>query len=549
MKNLGFSCPLCNPDYSVPGETNDVDCQRCGQFTITRTAAQKVKGLSESDRVKLIISTATNSVRGMTIAIDTAEIDRILSRHVRASVSSMENNALTLIAERMGRLGELIKVRKEVDFPQVGAEGPEEFGQILRALHEDKKLDWRHKTYSGMDGLTELRLSTKGWKEREKLNDPNSAPINRTNAPEVPGWKTLVRLGGGGQGSAFKVVASDNEAQIGVLKVLRSDRSTPKAKARMEQEIKATQLCQNHHVIKILEHGIFQDEPYYISEYCEHGNLDDWVKSAPQSHDQVLSIFQGVCKGVMAMHELHVIHRDLKPENILLKGSPQFPVVGDFGICHVENGASHTSIHERVGPRDYMAPELENPVGNVEPRETADIYSLGKVLYFMFKGHIFSREDFKLPGWNLAMLLGKKFEAINRIFEKTIVYSPDLRYQTVGELLSEVGHVAKVFGGNMNIIHPDVDQSCIYCGRGTYKEVFDTVKRKRINNETRRDSRIFFLKHFMTYPGGSPQPDANMDWKVLRCDYCGNIQVFWPTTDGTEGTEVENRWYPKKSAR
>lgn len=35
------------------------------------------------------------------------------------------------------------------------------------------------------------------------------------------------------------------------------------------------------------------------------------------------------------------------------------PVIGDFGICHVEDGEPVTLSDEAVGSRHYVAPEME----------------------------------------------------------------------------------------------------------------------------------------------------------------------------------------------
>jgi serine/threonine protein kinase len=92
-------------------------------------------------------------------------------------------------------------------------------------------------------------------------------------------------------------------------------------------------------------------------------------------------------------HSNGVIHRDLKPDNIYFRADGT-PVVGDFGLCFVDDGGQLTNTEEAVGSRFYCAPELRD--GRLRPgvpEKAADVYSLGKVLYWMLTGEIFDRED------------------------------------------------------------------------------------------------------------------------------------------------------------
>ena len=79
-----------------------------------------------------------------------------------------------------------------------------------------------------------------------------------------------------------------------------------------------------------------------------------------------------------------IVHRDIKPENILLSGG--HALVADFGIARAATEAGSQKLTETgmaVGTPLYMSPE--QAVGDaVGP--TADLYSLGCVLYEMLAG-------------------------------------------------------------------------------------------------------------------------------------------------------------------
>src|SRR5262245_66381065 len=61
-----------------------------------------------------------------------------------------------------------------------------------------------------------------------------------------------------------------------------------------------------------------------------------------------------------------------------------------FGICFIDDdGTRITLFDEAVGARRYTAPELEDGrADDVTP--SADVYSLGKILYWLMAGHVFA---------------------------------------------------------------------------------------------------------------------------------------------------------------
>jgi serine/threonine protein kinase len=79
------------------------------------------------------------------------------------------------------------------------------------------------------------------------------------------------------------------------------------------------------------------------------------------------------------------------------------PVVGDFGLCLLADQEERlTEVNEPVGARWCMAPELEDGI-NLDVGKDADVYSLGKILYWLLSGgKIFSREKHRTSQYNLT---------------------------------------------------------------------------------------------------------------------------------------------------
>src|SRR5271168_3428707 len=105
-----------------------------------------------------------------------------------------------------------------------------------------------------------------------------------------------------------------------------------------------------------------------------------------------LALFLAVCRAIQHAHQKGVIHRDLKPSNVLVTeqdGAP-VPKVIDFGIAKATDkwaiaNTLLTQFGQIVGTPEYASPEQAEVVtGDVD--ETADVYSLGVLLYELLIG-------------------------------------------------------------------------------------------------------------------------------------------------------------------
>ena len=168
-------------------------------------------------------------------------------------------------------------------------------------------------------------------------------------------------------------------------------------------------------------------------------------------------------------------------------------------------GIPLTAISEAVGPRLFMAPELED--GRLEVVTPAsDTYSLGKLLYWLLSGgRVFSREKHRVSGHNLVEVTGNpRMEHVNRLLDRMITPDPSHRIATAVGLPTQVGNMRRILGGNFNVVGSDVPQPCTYCGMGEYRTVAEGP-----------GVRDFGLT-----------PYSGHDWRVLVCTMCGHVHLF-----------------------
>ena len=341
-------------------------------------------------------------------------------------------------------------------------------------------------------------------------------------AQQYDKWRVTEQIGQGGQGKALLVYdVNDPGRKPFVLKRL----SNLKRLHRFEKEVKAGLELSHPNILKVEDHNLEHETPYFVAEYCPNGSLRfDKISELPVT--ERLRMFSAICRGVGHAHRKWYVHRDLKPDNVFLR-QDMTPVVGDFGLVFItDDGERVTMLEEQVGSRWYMAPELAHGIAD-EVTPAADIYSLGKVLYWMIAGRIFDREEHRTQRFDLTRgQTAPDYFFIYELLDKMIAKEPAERLQDANEVADVVDEIIRRIEMRAHHIDLSTPQHCNYCGKGFYKPMVD---------DPPQPDRTF-PKEYPTLgrlglraPEGYGGPTSSWPvWLVLACDYCGNVQMFRP---------------------
>ena len=313
-------------------------------------------------------------------------------------------------------------------------------------------------------------------------------------------WTIVESLGEGGQGWTYTVRRSGGpDRTLYVLKRLKNKERL----SRFKTEIAALGKLQHPGILKIIETSEESETPFFIAEYCEGYDLS---KANLSSKDLLtkLQIFRQVCDAVAAAHNADILHRDLKPQNIFIRKDGSI-VVGDFGLCIDLNDAQEraTQTLEAVGADRYIAPEVAK--GRVaEPQATSDVYSLGKVLYFILSRKTLIREEYAEGEDDLRTQdASPNMHFVYEIFDKTITKRPEDRYPNATALLKSLDSVIERVQLKAHILNTSVRQQCMFCVVGEYR-----VQRVAAVNEFMYVcSNCGNVQHFMA------SPPSKMWWK------------------------------------
>lgn len=171
------------------------------------------------------------------------------------------------------------------------------------------------------------------------------------------------------------------------------------------------------HVVAIHEVGEHDGLVFITTEYCEAGDLSDWLDRhpGPVPARQAAEWVRSLAGAVAHAHASGIVHRDIKPANVLLAAPVPAARVACVGDAPLEDGSLTVKLsdfglgklfqdldaHEltkltrsgtRLGTPAWMAPEqIDNSLGEIGP--ATDIHGLGLVLDRLLTGRAMFAEQ------------------------------------------------------------------------------------------------------------------------------------------------------------
>lgn len=305
-------------------------------------------------------------------------------------------------------------------------------------------------------------------------------------------YEIIEKIGSGGMSYVYK--AKDHTLNRFVaIKVLKSEFSDDQnflAKFRIEAQSAAGLVHPN--IVNVYDVGSENGLNYIVMEYVEGITLKTYIEKKGQlGFKEAVSITIQVAKGIEAAHKNHVIHRDIKPQNILISTDGKVKVT-DFGIARA---ASADTIHSDVmGSVHYASPEQARN-GFVDGK--SDIYSLGIVMYEMVTGRVPFDADTTVavavqhlqeemvPPSAYAPDLPVSLEGI---ILKCTQKSPDRRYDSVEDLLTDLKKALINPDENFVLLAPPVDQKTIMVNDDELSQIKEAGKGYDDDEEEEEDA-------------------------------------------------------------
>lgn len=224
---------------------------------------------------------------------------------------------------------------------------------------------------------------------------------NLSNGELSPGTKVgslrvVKKLGEGGLSVVY--LAHDESGAETALKVIRHEYARDRAAvhrfttvSRIMQSLKAPGLA------PIVGVGQLDDARPWVAAQLVHGqSLADRIKRAGPLHvNEARTVFEGVLRGLSALHSRGLLHGDVKVENVfVVRADDDKRSGGELGGVLVDAGADRllsqvdakpdaTGILPMIGTAKAIAPEQARGAGG-DPR--SDLYAMGTLMYETLTG-------------------------------------------------------------------------------------------------------------------------------------------------------------------
>jgi len=265
-------------------------------------------------------------------------------------------------------------------------------------------------------------------------------------------YQIVSALGSGGMGQVYLAIDQLLGRKV-ALKFLHFHLTADRGRiGRFKQEARAASALNHPNILTVYQIGVLERRQFIATEFVEGDTLRQVMNHGRMDLGQVIDIAAQVASALSAAHAAGIVHRDIKPENIMVRPDGYVKVL-DFGIAKLTDTSSNDSdamtlINTEegtiIGTARYMSPEQVRGL-SVDVR--TDLWSFGVVLYEMVTGcppfEGATRSDV------IAAILEREPpplgrrrqgtpEALERLATKAMTKAREERYQTAGELLTDL---------------------------------------------------------------------------------------------------------------
>src|ERR1700722_8179796 len=272
-------------------------------------------------------------------------------------------------------------------------------------------------------------------------NEPWIPPTIGDLATAFPQFEIIDLIGRGGMGAVYKA-RQKSLGRLVALKILAPQHAAnPSFAERFSREAQALAELNHPNIVTVHDSGRAGAFYFLMMEYIDGVNLRQATKAGRFTPEQALAIVPSISEALQFAHDHGIVHRDIKPENLLLDKAGRVKIA-DFGIARIMGAgldpASGVAVSDSagltqesvLGTPPYMAPEQSAHPAQVDHR--ADIYSLGVVLYELLTGEL-PVGKFEPPSHKVHIDV-----RLDAIVLRALEHTPELRYQTIGEMRTQV---------------------------------------------------------------------------------------------------------------
>lgn len=157
---------------------------------------------------------------------------------------------------------------------------------------------------------------------------------------------------------------------------------------KFKKEAENLAKLEHPNIVKVFDVFDENNTTYYVMEFLEGQNLDDYIKDAGYIvEEEAIKIVSEIGSALSYMHSKNMLHLDIKPKNIMRKSDGKDYLI-DFGLSKqfTEDGEPESSTSIGLGTPGYAPIEQSGYKQEGSFPATLDVYALGATLYKMLTG-------------------------------------------------------------------------------------------------------------------------------------------------------------------
>ena len=263
----------------------------------------------------------------------------------------------------------------------------------------------------------------------------------------IGNYQILEEIGRGGMGVIYRARQRHSRRIVALKRILSYQADSQETLVRFRREAEAAASLDHPNILPIYEVSESEDGlPSFSMKFASGGSLLDAALALRNEPRRSVALMAKVARGVQYAHVHGILHRDLKPGNILLDARGE-PLVSDFGLAKwLDTSSDLTRTLTIFGTPGYIAPEqAKRSAANLTP--TADVYSLGAILFDLFTGrppflgeHALAviQQASEKPAPKLRSLIPGFDRDLETICAKCLEREPHARYRSAGDLAEDL---------------------------------------------------------------------------------------------------------------
>ena len=264
-------------------------------------------------------------------------------------------------------------------------------------------------------------------------------------------YQIIERLGRGGMGQVYRALDQSLQRYVAV-KVIRTGRNSEQDTVQLKrlfQEATAQARVNHPNIAHIYYVGRDVDSPFLAMELIDGSTLAEELETRQLPFGRIVHVAMQIADALDHAIEFDIVHGDIKPSNILVTSKGDVKLA-DFGLAF--RLSQQSGDEPTRGTPQYLAPEISD---GGQPNLVSDMYSLGVTLFQL----TFGRMPYTFSSQNIRGLMQTHREAAiefpkawpqhlperwREILERMLAKSPTDRYQSYGELMTELAEVRPV---------------------------------------------------------------------------------------------------------